>query len=79
MRTTELEDTGLASKGYENDTTRTCGVQGEQNPSPLAQPANHPPSASQKADPSNLPLIKTLPNDKDLSTCERNHYGLIAR
>ena len=36
---TELADTGLVSKGYENDTTRTCGVEREQNPTPLAQPA----------------------------------------
>ena len=31
----------------------------------------------QKADPPNLPLIKTHLNDKDLSNCERNHHGLI--
>ena len=79
MRTTELTDTDLVSKGYESDTTRTCGVEREQNPTPLAQPANRPPSASQKADPPNLPLIRTHLNDKDLSNCERNHYGLIER
>ena len=77
MRTTELADTGLVSKGYENDTTRTCGVKRQQNPTPLAQPANRPPSASQKADPPNLPRVRTHLNDKDLSNCERNHYGLI--
>ena len=70
MRTTELADTGLVSKGYENDTTRTCGVEREQNPPPLAQPANHLPSASQKADPPNVPLIRTHLKDKDLSNCE---------
>ena len=45
----------------------------------LLQPANRPPSASQKAGPHNLPFIRTHLNDKDLSNCEGNHYGLIAR